>query len=60
MVENPPAKAGDAGLISGLGSSPGRGNDNPFKYSCLENSMDIGDWWATVYGFVGSQTLLSY
>ena len=60
VVENPPASAGDAGLIPGLGRSPGKGNDNPLKYSCLENSMDRGDWWATIYGFAGSQTLLSY
>ena len=32
--------AGDLGLISGLGRSPGEGNGNPFQYSCLENPMD--------------------
>ena len=45
MVKNLPANAGDvrdAGSIPGLGRSPGGGNDNPFQYSCLENSMDIG------------------
>ena len=42
--------AGDLGLIPGLGKSPGEGNDYPFQYSCLENSMDRGGWWATVHG----------
>ena len=37
-----PANAGDAGLIPGLESSPGRKNDNPLQYSCLENPMDRG------------------
>ena len=31
---------GDLDLIPGLGRSPGEGNGNPLKYSCLENSMD--------------------
>ena len=48
--------AGDLGSISGLGSSPGAGNGNPLKYSCLENSMDGGDWQATVHGIAKSQT----
>ena len=47
---------GDAGLIPGLGRSPGGGNGNPFQYSCLENSMDRGTWWATVHGVAQSQT----
>ena len=42
--------AGDQGSISGLERSPGEGNGNPLQYSCLENSMDRGAWWATVYG----------
>ena len=42
--------AGDPGSIPGLGGSPGKGNDNPLHYSCLENSMDRGAWWATVHG----------
>ena len=41
---------GDAGLIPGLGRSPGGGNDNPPQYSCLENSMERGAWRATVMG----------
>jgi len=47
---NPPANAEDLGLISGSGRSPGEGNGNPLQYSCLENPMDRGDWWATVHG----------
>ena len=41
--------AGDLGLISGSGRSPGEGNGSPLQYSCLENSMDRGAWWATVH-----------
>ena len=50
MVENPPDNAGNAGLILGLGKSPGEGNGNPLQYSCLENPMARGSWWATVHG----------
>ena len=39
--------AGDLGSIPGLGRSPAEGNGNPFQYSCLENLMDRGAWWAT-------------
>ena len=42
--------AGDLGSIPGLGRSLGEGNGNPFQYSCLENPMDRGAWWATVHG----------
>ena len=38
----------------GRGRSPGRGNANPLKYSCLENSMDGEAWWATVQGVTES------
>ena len=41
---------GDPGLISGLGRPPGEGNSNPLQYSCLENPMHGGAWWATVVG----------
>ena len=41
-VKNPPANAGDMGLISGWGRSPGEGNGNPLQYSCLGNPMDRG------------------
>ena len=43
-------QAADESSIPGLGRSPGEGNDNPFQYSCLENSMDRGAWLATVHG----------
>ena len=49
-------EVGDMGLILGLGRSPGEGNGKSFQYSCLENSMDRGAWWATVHGVVKSQT----
>ena len=42
--------AGDPGSNPGLGRSPGEGNVNPLQYSCLENPMDRGAWWATVRG----------
>ena len=45
-----PCKAGDMGLIPGLGRSHGEGNGNPFQYSCLGNPMDRGAWQATVHG----------
>ena len=47
---------GDLGLIPGSGRSPGEGNGNPLQYSCLENSMDRGAWWATVHEVTKSQT----
>ena len=47
--------AGDSGLISGSGRSLGGGHGNPFQYSCLENPMDRGAWWATVDGIAKSQ-----
>ena len=50
MVKNPPANAGIAGLILGLGRYPGIGNSNPLQYSCLENSMDREVCWDTVCG----------
>ena len=44
------SKAGDPDSIPGLGRSPGGGKGNPLQYSCLENPMDRGAWWATVHG----------
>ena len=41
---------GNSGSIPGLGRSPGVGNGNPLQYSCLEDSVDRGVWWATVHG----------
>ena len=49
VVMNLPANAGDTGLVPGSGRSPGKGNGNPLQYSCLENPMDRGAWWATVH-----------
>ena len=42
--------AEDLGSILGSGRCPGKGNGNPFQYSCLKNSMHRGAWWATVHG----------
>ena len=50
---------GDLGSIPGWGRSPGEGNGNPLQYSCLENPMDAGAWWATVHGVAKSQIRLS-
>ena len=57
MVKNLPANAGDVGeadLIPSLKRSPGVGNGNPLQYSCLENSMDRGAWWA-IHGVANSR-----
>ena len=62
VVKNLPANAGDtreAGLTPGSGRSPGVGNGNPLQYSCLENSMDRGDWLTTVHWVTKSGTWLS-
>ena len=50
QLKNPPANAGDTGVIFGLGRSLGEGNGNPLQYSCLENLRERGAWWATVHG----------
>ena len=47
---------GDVCSISGSGRSPGEGHGNPLQYSCLENPMDRGGWWATVHSVAESQT----
>ena len=49
----------DPGSIPGSGRSPGEGNGYSFQYSCLENSMDRGAWWATIHGITKSQTQLN-
>ena len=59
VVKNLPADAGDPrdkGSVLGLGRSSGVGNGNLLQYSCLENSMDRGAWWATVHGVTSSWT----
>ena len=61
VVKSPPAHAGnlrDAGSIPRLGRSPGEGNGNPLQYSCLENPMDRGAWWATIHGVTKGQAQL--
>ena len=53
VAKNLPTNAGGAGHMSSIpGSerSPGRGNGNPFQYSCLGNPLDRGAWWAKVHG----------
>ena len=62
MVKNLSASAGDTGDMGSIprsGRSRGVGNGNPLQYSCLENSMDKGTWWATVHGVAKSQIRLS-
>ena len=59
MVKNLPAVlAGDQGSIPGSGRSPGEGINNLLQYSCLENPMDKGAWWAAIYGVAKSWTQL--
>ena len=57
--EESTCNTGYPGSIPGFGRSPRERNDNPLQYSCLENSMDRGAWWATVRGVLKSQTQLS-
>ena len=62
MVKNEPANARDArnvGSVPGLGRSPVEGNGNLLQYSCLENSMGGGAWWAIVHEVEKSWTRLS-
>ena len=52
VVKKPPASAGDVrdmGSFPGSGRSSGGGHGNPFQYSCLENPVDRGAWWATIH-----------
>ena len=59
VVKNPPVNTEDMGSIPGLGRSTGEGNDNSFRYSCLENSMKRGAWWTIDYRVEMSRILLS-
>ena len=59
MVKASACNVGDSGSIPGWGRFSGEGNGNPLQYSCLENSMDGGAWWATVHGVAKSRTRLS-
>ena len=59
VVKNPPVNAGDvrdADSVPGLGRAPGGGHSNSFQYSCLENPMDRGAWWAAIYRVIKCQT----
>ena len=67
VVKNLPDNAGDlrdtslipgSGLIPGFGRSLGGGHGNPLQYSCLDNPMDRGAWWATVHRVAKSRTWL--
>ena len=59
MAKNLPAVQENPGSNPGSGRSPGEGNGYPLQYSCLENPMDRGAWWAIVHGAAESQTQLS-
>ena len=56
MVKRFVYNEGDPGSSPGLGRPPGKGNGNPLQYYCLENPMDRGAWYATVYGVAESDT----
>ena len=51
-IKNPPPNVGEAGSIPGWGRPPGEGNGNPPQYSCLDNPMDRGVWWAIVHAVI--------
>ena len=58
-VKKLPASAGSSGgmdKVSGSRRSPGGGNGNSLQYSCLENPLDRGAWWAIIYGISKSWT----
>ena len=59
VVKNQAANAGDSGSVPELARSTGVGIGNSLQFSCLENSMDRGAWWATVHGVAESRTQLS-
>ena len=60
VIKASACNVGDPGSIPGSGRSPGEGNGNPLQYSCLENPMEEGAWWATVHRVAKSRTRLSY
>ena len=63
MAKKLPANAGevrDKGLIPGSGRSSGEGHGNPLQYSCLQNPMERGTWWATVQRDANSQPLATW
>ena len=58
MLKDPPTSGDerDVGSIRGSGRSPGVGNASALQFSCLENPMDRGAWWATIHGVAKSYT----
>ena len=63
VIKNWPADTGDVrdmGSVPGSGRFPGEGNGYPFRYTCLENPMDRGAWWATAHRFTKSESWPSY
>ena len=61
VIKNAPTNAGDIrdiGSIPGSRRFPGEGNGDPLQYSCMENLIDSGAWWATVHGVAKNQTQL--
>ena len=59
MVKSLSCNTGDQDTIPRSGRSPGEGHGSPLQYSCLENTMDRGAWWAIVHGVAKSRTRLS-
>ena len=62
MVKNPPVNAGNAGVLGSVpvsGRYSGKRNGNPLQYSCWDNPMDRGAWWAAVHRVTKGQTGLS-
>ena len=63
VVKNLPANARDprdSGPIPESGRVPGEGDGNPLQYSCLEDSMDRGSWWATVIEHTHTPTVAGF
>ena len=61
VIKKLPANSGNIrgmGFIPGLGRSPGGGHGYPLQYSCLENPMNRGTWWATIHRVAKSWTQL--
>ena len=59
VVKNLPDNAGDLGSVPESWRSPGEVNGNPLQYSCWDNPMDTGAWWAAVHGLLKSRTRLT-
>ena len=60
VVKNSPAMQETRAQSLGQKDTPGVGNDNPFQYSCLENSMDRGAWLTTVHGAAKELDMAEY